>query len=1132
MTAVNKTATVLLLVAATVCLCRDAAARAPIYLKDAAGNSIAADSNTPYSPKMTCSGPVADAVQFFGSPPVIGSAGCHASIINGYGLSRDTGTCRVFDPLLPAWTQVAAATQEACDIAGGMWFPDLSALYESDGGSAVKDHGAGTTPYAVPYALHGISAGYHFQQGRNTGWGNTQRAHYGLPGFTSSPGMFGNFSPAFNRSLADLDEAVPARFDMSAYDFATSGCAWCHPGGGNMEYDREGYRYDGEPGFSAAGANPDPKTGDYYTYDPGTGAIVSRLPEWQDGGSGEVDCLICHTETAYGYSHLERNHALSEAKAPGFAASLSLANPDGATGFLRIPRMGGDGINPDISTMAWNEQSWWFSWLTWDYISGVYLEDTHVVPPKEACAQCHFADKSLADNGPASRPLGESVFQKILPAGTVTDGDVLAPGGTNSAAWTIFNGRSGTDKAAVSINDANNPDAHMDGGTACSTCHYLLGAARNYQDACLVCHSDFYGAPWSDPVTPPAPQVFPAVRDAGGTVVQPAVEVFKIDHQFAKGNSKPEGANMDQFDNTVTCESCHTAGTHPKKNAAPNPAGAHAALPPIHFSRIDCRTCHIPLLNGPMKQNVLDFTAGPYQESQRGQASASSSGVAFRPLYIWRTKTHDGSGMHIVPVSVLTAALWADGTSWAPDGSASAFTPVFQRTAQGAAEALRLAYGDGDADGIFDWPLNRPQGGDASLIVNRQPEVGDMVTQLRAMGVPEPVMALSFQSYSISHNVAPKSSNLILGSPGGGGCVMCHASSNPASLQYSPKAVGFFDKTYVLFDQPADGGSGLVQTAVNLFGTSDPAKRVNATFRGKWENGSAFAIDLAGASGSTVRNTINQDEVLGLLDYANPLVAGIPTPLAMFSYTVSGLLVSFNAAASTCPSGSCSYSWNFGDSSTGSGVVTSRTYATAGTYAVKLTVLDNVNFTQHIKTVSLSVVAGDQPPTVGGTCTFDANTWTSTVIDASTDDNGIGQVTVNWGDGTMLSSDTTAPFGPFVHTFLKPGTFTITRKVIDTIGQQAVDSSCTASPAYFAIAGAVFASDTITPVPSAIVRVKLGATTIRTVYTAGNGTFAVGSLKPGTYTLTVTKAGYTFAVPAATLTVGPNQFGTIFATAP
>ena len=69
--------------------------------------------------------------------------------------------------------------------------------YESDVATVTKDHGPGTTPYSVKAPQHGVSAGYHFQQGRNIEWNsnnnNAQRTYYGLAKFTSSPGMYGKY---------------------------------------------------------------------------------------------------------------------------------------------------------------------------------------------------------------------------------------------------------------------------------------------------------------------------------------------------------------------------------------------------------------------------------------------------------------------------------------------------------------------------------------------------------------------------------------------------------------------------------------------------------------------------------------------------------------------------------------------------------------------------------------------------------------------------------------------------------------------------------------------------------------------------------------------------------------------------
>ncbi len=85
---------------------------------------------------------------------------------------------------------------------------------------------------------------------------------------------------------------------------------------------------------------------------------------------------------------------------------------------------------------------------------------------------------------------------------------------------------------------------------------------------------------------------------------------------------------------------------------------------------------------------------------------------------------------------------------------------------------------------------------------------------------------------------------------------------------------------------------------------------------------------------------------VGFYDGTTLLWGNLPgKPKANFTATpVSGnapLLVSFNASASTDPNGDpLTYSWDFGDGTTGTGKVVSHTYTTFGTLTAKLTVKD------------------------------------------------------------------------------------------------------------------------------------------------------------------------------------------------
>lgn len=249
-------------------------------------------------------------------------------------------------------------------------------------------------------------------------------------------------------------------------------------------------------------------------------------------------------------------------------------------------------------------------------------------------------------------------------------------------------------------------------------------------------------------------------------------------------------------------------------------------------------------------------------------------------------------------------------------------------------------------------------------------------------------------------------------------------------------------------------------------------------------------------------------------------------PKARFSYgygTPNTLLINVSALRSSCSGGPCdSYSWDWGDGSpAGSGVTLSHEYAEGGTYAITLTVQE-WGVGKASRTTRINAVEPDYAPVADGECDFDENTWTLTILDTSSDDNGIGQEAVNWGDGSLLTVDYSDPFGPFVHTYADAGAYAATHRIFDTIGQTA-ERGCTASAMPFAIGGTVVASDGTTPIRLATVQVKKDGVLVRTVFTDGNGAFSVGNLKPGTYTLTLSKVGVTFGNPIAPITVGPDS---------
>ena len=82
-------------------------------------------------------------------------------------------------------------------------------------------------------------------------------------------------------------------------------------------------------------------------------------------------------------------------------------------------------------------------------------------------------------------------------------------------------------------------------------------------------------------------------------------------------------------------------------------------------------------------------------------------------------------------------------------------------------------------------------------------------------------------------------------------------------------------------------------------------------------------------------------------------------PVPSFTTSCTNLTCNFDATATTDPDNDpLTYAWNYGDTNTGTGVTSSRTYASAGTRTVTLTVNDGTTTAQTTRTVN---------PTTGGT---------------------------------------------------------------------------------------------------------------------------------------------------------------------
>ncbi len=101
-----------------------------------------------------------------------------------------------------------------------------------------------------------ITEGFHFTQGKGEELPAEYAARYG---WVKHPGNYGGnwCSPApLYRELAAKQNSGARLIDMTSYEFVTATCGNCHPGGGPLEFDRDGRRYDERMRDPAAALTP------------------------------------------------------------------------------------------------------------------------------------------------------------------------------------------------------------------------------------------------------------------------------------------------------------------------------------------------------------------------------------------------------------------------------------------------------------------------------------------------------------------------------------------------------------------------------------------------------------------------------------------------------------------------------------------------------------------------------------------------------------------------------------------------------------------------------------------------------------------------------------------------------------
>ena len=209
------------------------------------------------------------------------------------------------------------------------------------------------------------------------------------------------------------------------------------------------------------------------------------------------------------------------------------------------------------------------------------------------------------------------------------------------------------------------------------------------------------------------------------------------------------------------------------------------------------------------------------------------------------------------------------------------------------------------------------------------------------------------------------------------------------------------------------------QTLTYAWSFGDGGTGTGVTASHSYTKAGTYTVSLTATASGGGSNTATTSSTIDSPPIANP--AG------PYTGTV-GSSLAFTGAASTAPAGqTLTYTWSFGDGSSGTGVTPSHTYAAAGVYTVSLTVTDSVNGSST--TGTKATIDAAPVAKVGGP--YKGTTGVAVSLSGAGSTGPAGQtLTYAWAFGDGTSGTGVNP----THVYKASGTYTVSLTVSDSIG--------------------------------------------------------------------------------------------------